>query len=148
MCLPQLEQTSLYLQFNCNIPAFLPQQLFARETHLPVFLCPSTPYSQSRHVIRSMSTVLPERYAAGSYAACWARPALTSISTTHPSPVAVPCIATPELVSAISPMTSATRRHSVNERRVRSAHPQACTHDTRCLKRRGSAPLEKLTNPG
>lgn len=71
MCLPQLEQTSLYLQFNCNIPAFMPQQLVARSTHLPVFLCPSDPYSQSRYVIRSMSTVPPERYAAGSYAACW-----------------------------------------------------------------------------
>ena len=71
MCLPQLEQTNLYLQFNFNIPAFLPPQLSARETHLPVFLCPSDPYSQSRYVIRSMSTVPPERYAAGSYAACW-----------------------------------------------------------------------------
>lgn len=71
MCLPQLEQANLYASFNFNIPAFLPQQLAPRETHLPVFLCPSDPYSQSRCVIRSLSTVPPERYAAGSYAACW-----------------------------------------------------------------------------
>lgn len=71
MSLPQLEQSNLYVQFNFNIPAFDASQLKPRETHLPVFLCPSDPYSQSRYVVRDASSTPPERYAAGSYAANW-----------------------------------------------------------------------------
>jgi prepilin-type N-terminal cleavage/methylation domain-containing protein len=71
MCLPQLEQGNLYSQFNFNIPDFDPAQRVARETHLPVFLCPSDPYSQSRYVVRDETSTPPERYAAGSYAGNW-----------------------------------------------------------------------------
>ena len=71
MCLPQLEQSNQYGQFNFNIPGFAPAQLTPRETHLTVFLCPSDPYSQSGFVVRDASSAPPERYAAGSYAANW-----------------------------------------------------------------------------
>ena len=71
MTLPQLEQGNLYAKFNFNVPGFSPVQLPAREIHLPVFLCPSDPYSQSRFVVRDDTSAPPERYAAGSYAASW-----------------------------------------------------------------------------
>lgn len=71
MILPQLEQTSLYNQFNYNLPIFDPVQLTPREQHLSVFLCPSDPYSEGNFVVRDDSTTPIERYATASYAANW-----------------------------------------------------------------------------
>lgn len=71
MILPQLEQTSLYNQFNFNIPVFDPAQLTAREQHLSVFLCPSDPYSEGAFVIRDDTSSPVEQYATASYAANW-----------------------------------------------------------------------------
>jgi len=71
MILPQLEQKNLYDQFNFNIPVFDPSQQVARERHLPVFLCPSDPYSGGGFIVRNATSTPPERYAAASYAANW-----------------------------------------------------------------------------
>lgn len=71
MILPQLEQKNLYDQFNFNIPVFDVTQLTAREKHLPVFLCPSDPYSDGRFVVRDDTVTPIEQYGAASYAANW-----------------------------------------------------------------------------
>lgn len=71
MVLPQLEQQSLYDQFDFNIPVFEVSQQQPRETHLPVFLCPSDPYSEDTYVIRDISASPVEQYATASYAANW-----------------------------------------------------------------------------
>lgn len=71
MILPQLEQSSLYNQFNFNIPIFDPTQLTAREQHLSVFLCPSDPFSEGAFVVRDDTASPVEQYATASYAANW-----------------------------------------------------------------------------
>lgn len=71
MLLPQLEQPGLYRRFNSNIPVWDLANREARETQLPVFLCPSDPWSENVFVIRDDSTNPVEQYAAASYAANW-----------------------------------------------------------------------------
>lgn len=71
MILPQLEQANLYDQFNMNVPMFDVSQITPREKHLPVFLCPSDPYSENAFVVRDASSSPVEQYAAASYAANW-----------------------------------------------------------------------------
>lgn len=71
MLLPQLEQTALYDQFNAEVPVWDVRNLTPRETHLPVFLCPSDPYSADAYVVRDENSSPVERYAAGTYAANW-----------------------------------------------------------------------------
>lgn len=71
MLLPQLEQSNLYQQFDPHVPIWDVANLEARETHLPVFLCPSDPYSEDSFVVRDDTAAPVERYAAASYAANW-----------------------------------------------------------------------------
>lgn len=71
MILPQLEQTSLYQEFSYNIPIFDIAQRTPRERHLPVFLCPSDPYSSNAFVVRDDTVSPVEQYGAASYAANW-----------------------------------------------------------------------------
>ena len=71
MILPQLEQTALYDQFHAEIPIWDVANLTPRETHLPVFLCPSDPYSADAFVVRDENSTPIERYATASYAANW-----------------------------------------------------------------------------
>lgn len=71
MILPQLEQSNLYDEFDFNIPVFEVSQLTPREQHLPVFLCPSDPFSDGGFVVRDETSSPEERYAAASYAANW-----------------------------------------------------------------------------
>lgn len=71
MVLPQLEQSSLYNSFDFDRPGFDPVNQSPREQHLPVFLCPSDPYSERGFVVRDDTSSPAERYAAGSYAANW-----------------------------------------------------------------------------
>ncbi len=72
MILPQLEQKNAYQQFDFSKPAWDARNLIARENHLEVFLCPTDPYSANSFVIRQdASGAEQDRYAAGSFAACW-----------------------------------------------------------------------------
>ncbi len=71
MVLPQLEQETVYQLFDLHRSGFDPVNRTARETHLPVFLCPSDPFSVDAYVVRDNSVVPPEQYATGSYAANW-----------------------------------------------------------------------------
>jgi len=71
MVLPQLELTPLFEEFNSNVPVWDAVNLTARETELPVFLCPSDPYSAGRFVVRDDTVSPVEQYAAASYAANW-----------------------------------------------------------------------------
>ena len=64
MLLPELEQQNLYKLINFNLPIYDPANLAARETHLPIFLCPSDSVSAGNFV--EMDT---ERYAMGCYVA-------------------------------------------------------------------------------
>ena len=69
--LPQIEQNNLFNQVNFDLPPFDPVNQFAREQHLPVFLCPSDPWSPGNFVVRDESTSVVEQYAAASYCANW-----------------------------------------------------------------------------
>ncbi|MCH2211050.1 MAG: DUF1559 domain-containing protein [Fuerstiella sp.] len=71
MLLPQLEQTALYDQFNAKIPVWDVGNLSPRQTHLPVFLCPSDVYSANTFVVRDETSSPVEQYASASYAANW-----------------------------------------------------------------------------
>ncbi|QDT99980.1 DUF1559 domain-containing protein [Gimesia aquarii] len=71
MILPQLEQASLYQQFDSHVPVWDAVNLVPREQHLPIFLCPSDPYSAGAYVVRDDSVTPIEQYAAASYAANW-----------------------------------------------------------------------------
>ena len=73
MSLPFLEQSSLYGQFNWNVPLHDVANQKARETRLAVFICPSDTVSDSGFVEMGP---LPERYAMASYAACFGPPDL------------------------------------------------------------------------
>ena len=69
--LPQLEHGNLYAKFNTNVPVWDLANLAPRETHLPVFLCPSDPWSANDFVVRDDTSTPVERYASASYAANW-----------------------------------------------------------------------------
>ena len=69
--LPQLEQGQVASLFDFDRPVWTSGNLDARETILPVFLCPSDTYSSDAYVVRDDSTTPSERYAAASYAANW-----------------------------------------------------------------------------
>lgn len=71
MLLPQLELTPLYEELNPNVPVWSAANLNARETQLPVFLCPSDPYSEGGFVVRDDTVSPVEQYAVASYAANW-----------------------------------------------------------------------------
>lgn len=72
MILPQLEQNAVYAEFDFVFPVWDARNLVARERHLSVFLCPTDPFSANNFVVRHDSSgVAQDRYAAGSYAACW-----------------------------------------------------------------------------
>ncbi len=72
MILPQLEQNGIYHEMQFTLPAWDASNLVARERHLEVFLCPTDPYSANNYVVRHDSGGADQdRYAAGSYAACW-----------------------------------------------------------------------------
>jgi len=71
MLLPQLEQPGLYRKLNSRVPVWDVSNLEARETHLPVFLCPSDPWSSDAFVVRDETANPVERYATSSYAASW-----------------------------------------------------------------------------
>lgn len=71
MLLPQLEQAALYEELNPDVPVWNTVNLKARETHLPVFLCPSDSWSENQFVVRDDSVTPIERYATASYAANW-----------------------------------------------------------------------------
>lgn len=71
MLLPQFDQTPLFEQFDSHVPVWDAVNLIPRETHLPVFLCPSDPYSEGGFVVRDDTVTPVERYAAASYAANW-----------------------------------------------------------------------------
>lgn len=71
MLLPQLDRANLYQELDASIPVWHPANLAPRERHLPVFLCPSDPYSEDGFVVRDDTATPIERYAAASYAANW-----------------------------------------------------------------------------
>jgi len=73
MILPFLEQTSLYQQFNWNLPLHDTANQLAREKHLRIFLCPSDHFSPTGFVEMGPT---PERYAMASYAGCFGPPDL------------------------------------------------------------------------
>ena len=67
--LPFLEQAALYETVDFARPNFELENLAARETRMPVYLCPSDAYSDGAFVVRDESVTPVERYAASSYAA-------------------------------------------------------------------------------
>jgi len=76
MSLPFLEQASLYGQFDWNVPLHAIANQKARETRLPVFVCPSDTVSDTGFV--EMGPV-PEKYAMASYAASFGPPDLDAV---------------------------------------------------------------------
>jgi prepilin-type N-terminal cleavage/methylation domain-containing protein/prepilin-type processing-associated H-X9-DG protein len=69
--LPQLEQNNLFDQINFKRPGFDVVNLEARETELPVFLCPTDNWSIGTFVVRDETASPVEQYAAASYCANW-----------------------------------------------------------------------------
>ncbi len=69
--LPHIEQAALYDTIHFDRPTFDIENLSARETSLPTFLCPSDTYSEGEFVIRDDSLTPVLRYAGASYAANW-----------------------------------------------------------------------------
>lgn len=69
--LPQLELGQVAETFRYELPVWHPANQAARETTLPVFLCPSDTYSPGVFVIRDESSSPVEQYASASYAANW-----------------------------------------------------------------------------
>jgi len=63
------EQANLAATIDQTVTPFAAVNLTARETQLPVYLCPSDPYSPDNFVVRNEST--NEQYAASSYVANW-----------------------------------------------------------------------------
>jgi hypothetical protein len=71
MILPQLEQTALYAEFDPSLPIWNQANLVPRERQLPVFLCPTDPFSRNEFVVRDENASPVERYASSTYAANW-----------------------------------------------------------------------------
>ena len=69
--LPHIEQPNLFSQIDFRAPAFALSNLDARETELPVFICPTDNFSPGNFVVRNESSNPVERYAAASYCANW-----------------------------------------------------------------------------
>jgi len=73
MVLPFIEQSTVYNQFNFNLPIWHAANIPPRERHLSVFLCPSDIVSDSSWVEMGPD---PERYAMASYAGNFGPPDL------------------------------------------------------------------------
>ncbi len=69
--LPYLEQANLHNQINFKLPGFDAANLIARETQLPLFVCPTDHWSFNNFVVRNESVSPIEKYAAASYCANW-----------------------------------------------------------------------------
>ena len=67
--LDYIEQANLATTIDRTVTPFAAVNLAARETQLPVYLCPSDPFSPDNFVVRDEST--GEQYAASSYVANW-----------------------------------------------------------------------------
>jgi len=76
MCLPFLDQTALYNQFNWNVPLYDAGNITPRERHLAIFLCPSDTLSERTFVEMGPT---PERYAMASYCASFGPPDLDAV---------------------------------------------------------------------
>jgi len=63
------EQANLAQTIDQTVTPFAGVNLTPRETQLPVYLCPSDPYSPNAFVVRNEAT--DEQYAASSYVANW-----------------------------------------------------------------------------
>jgi len=68
-CLPFLEQGNLATLIDDQQPPFADANFEARETHLPIFLCPSDPSSSTSFIVRDEAN--NEQYAGASYVANW-----------------------------------------------------------------------------
>ena len=106
--LPYLEQQNLYDQIDLKLPAFDSANQVARETRLPVFLCPTDHWSQDSFVIRDESVDPIEKYAAASYCANWG-PAFGVVDTPGDSSDDVNLDATPDTSSGPFSRNSRTR---------------------------------------
>ena len=71
MLLPNLDQASLFAEFDSRVPIWDSVNLEPREVFLQVFLCPSDTYSEGTFVVRDDSVDPVEQYAGASYAANW-----------------------------------------------------------------------------
>ena len=71
LILPYIEQDNLNNLIDQSLPVFDPANLVARETQLPVFLCPTDSWSPNNFVVRDESVNPIEQYAAASYCANW-----------------------------------------------------------------------------
>ena len=69
--LPYFEQGNLHDQVNFKLPGFDVENLVARETSIPVFICPTDYWSTDSFVVRDETTDPVEKYAAASYCASW-----------------------------------------------------------------------------
>ncbi|MEM7784138.1 MAG: DUF1559 domain-containing protein [Planctomycetota bacterium] len=69
--LAYIEQQNLRDLTKFKLPVFDPIHQQVRETHLPVFICPTDPWSSGNFVIRDESSSPVEKYAAASYCANW-----------------------------------------------------------------------------
>jgi len=69
--LPQIEQGNLHQQIDFKLSGFAVENLEARETEIPSFLCPTDTFSIGNFVVRDESASPVERYAAASYCANW-----------------------------------------------------------------------------
>ena len=71
LLLPFIDQANLHAQTDFDSPCFAGSNQVARETSLPVYLCPSDAYSEGRFVVRDETISPVEKYACASYAANW-----------------------------------------------------------------------------
>ena len=71
LLLPFLDRANLHADVNFDAPCFDVSNQKARETVVPVFLCPSDPYSEGEMVVRDDTSTPIEQYACSSYAANW-----------------------------------------------------------------------------
>ena len=69
--LPYYEQGNLHKLIDFRLPGFDVVNLTARETEIPIFLCPTDNFSQGNFVVRDETASPVERYAAASYCANW-----------------------------------------------------------------------------
>ncbi|MBM80464.1 MAG: prepilin-type cleavage/methylation domain-containing protein [Planctomycetaceae bacterium] len=104
MLLPQLDQSPLYEQLNAEVPIWDAVNLQARETKLPLFLCPTDVYSGTKWVVRDDTVTPVEQYGGSSYAANWG-----------PSDALINLDATPEQSAGVFYRNSSTRVKNISD---------------------------------
>jgi len=113
MILPELEQGNLFNLVDTTEPLFANVNQTAREQELPMFLCPSDPFTESSFVQPNPTALPDEELAGSSYVANWG--SVASTGDLAPLPTVTGMLLTPDDANGVFYRNSKTRFRDITD---------------------------------